>query len=298
MIMTMGEVLIDFIGKGELSKCERFEKCFGGAPANVARGIAALGEKVGMLGMVSNDGFGKYLHGTLKKNGVDVGGIVTGKDRNTRLAFVSVKEDGEREFTFYSDMCADEGYGPEHIDENYLKKAEILHFGSIGMMSHNGESATLKAAEIVKSVGGRISYDPNLRPMLWSSESEMLKKVSIGLKLADILKVDLDEFEKITGERDPKKGIDQLPEMELVCITLGNDGCYYYNGGELKHHKGYKIQAIDCTGAGDAFTAGLLYSSVNKKGIDDCIDFANRVGATSTKKRFPDIETVRRTITG
>ncbi|MFH1447578.1 MAG: carbohydrate kinase [Candidatus Micrarchaeota archaeon] len=292
MILTMGEVLIDFIGKGDLSGCNGFEKCFGGAPANVARGLAKLGSEVGMLGMVSDDGFGKFLYDTLKESAVDVRGIVVSKKRKTRLAFVSVKGDGERDFAFYSEKCADEGFGPEDIDAGYVGGARVLHFGSIGMISETGERATMKAVGIVKKAGGRISYDPNLRPMLWDSEDEMLDTARKGLGVADILKVDGDELKAITGEDGLEQGVEKLPKMELVCVTLGRGGCYYYHKGELERIDACPVKAADSTGAGDAFMAGLLFGITNDYGVERSVGFANAAGAVSTLKRFPSLKTV------
>ncbi|MFH1470504.1 MAG: carbohydrate kinase, partial [Candidatus Micrarchaeota archaeon] len=277
MILAIGEVLIDFIGKGEISKADSFRKCFGGAPANVARGIARLGGEAGMLARVSDDGFGKFLFETLKESGVDVSGVVIDKKRKTRLAFVSVKEGGEREFTFYSEDCADEALGPDDIDESFVSKTKILHYGSIGMMSKKGEEATKKAVGIVKKCGGLISYDPNLRPMLWGSEEELRKKVMLGLKFADILKVDEKELEFITGEGEVEKGVEKLPEVKLACITLGKHGCWFYHDNKLERHNGYKINATDTTGAGDAFVSGLLFGMAKGHGISKSVDLANAV---------------------
>jgi fructokinase len=294
LIVAIGEVLIDFIGQGELSEAPLFRKCFGGAPANVARGVARLGGKAGIIARISSDGFGRFLHDALKDSGVDVRGVVSDPKRKTRLAFVSVRGNGEREFSFYSENCADEALGPDDVRTGLLNGARVLHFGSIGLMSGSGEGATRKAARIVREGGGKISYDPNLRPMLWKSEKEMRRKVMRGLELADIMKVDRTELEFITGEKDVGKAVRELPELELVCITLGRGGCYYYSEGKLNRHPGYRADAVDSTGAGDAFVSGLLFGLVSGKGVVGSVGLANAVGAVSTFNRFPTLARVKR----
>ena len=167
-----------------------------------------------------------------------------------------------------------------------------MHFGSIGLMSKDGERATEKAVSFMRKNGGKISYDPNLRPRLWESEKEMRRKVMLGLKHADILKVDLGELEFMTGKSDVKSALGALPDMELVCVTLGKDGCHYYHSGELHTHSGYRANAVDSTGAGDAFVAGLLFGLEQGWDIARSVDFANATGAVSTFKRFPNRKSV------
>lgn len=152
-IIAIGEAIIDFIpttmGKG-LADTPAFEKRPGGAPANVAVGVARLGGSSGFIGKFGQDEFGRFLHLTLRENVVDTKSIVfTGKAK-TGLAFVTLKENGEREFIFYREPCADILLTPEEIDEDYIKSAKVLHFGTVSLIAEPGRCATYRAVQLAR----------------------------------------------------------------------------------------------------------------------------------------------------
>ncbi|HID95322.1 MAG TPA: hypothetical protein EYP53_04600 [Candidatus Latescibacteria bacterium] len=301
-IVTLGEALIDFVSMEsgvDVKDSPGFIKAPGGAPANVAAGLGRLGVDVGFIGKVGDDPFGYFLKETLAANGVDTSRMIFEKRARTALAFVSLRSDGERSFSFYRHPSADMLLEPEEIDEGYIASARIFHFGSITLISEPSRSATLKAVEYAEDHGLIISYDPNLRLNLWETAEEARKQILSTVCLCDIIKVSGEELHFLTGTQDLGRGGRELlhygPKMAVV--TLGEKGCFFTNGRDDLTAVGLEVQAVDTTGAGDAFVAALLWGILREmeKGasmetlpvavMEGILKLANKAGAIATTRK-------------
>jgi len=179
-VISHGEMLIDFVSTVNgvsLIEAPSFLKAPGGAPANVAVGLARLGVSAGFLGQVGDDAFGHFLAQTLRENNVDVSALRFSREARTMLAFVSLRVDGERDFMFYRQPSADVLYRPEDVDETYVRSAKVFHFGTISLILEPARSATLHAVKIAREAGLTISFDPNLRLNLWPDAKAARKSV-------------------------------------------------------------------------------------------------------------------------
>ncbi|KUP04992.1 fructokinase [Bacillus coahuilensis m2-6] len=258
-IISLGEVLIDFIplDKENIS----YQKSPGGAPANVAVGLARLGSKSMFLGKVGDDVLGRFLERTLLNYGVSTKGLAFTKDVRTGVVFVTLAENGERSFDFYINPSADRFLEVGDLEEVWFQEHRILHFGSISLISEPSKSATKKAVQLAKENGMIVSYDPNLRLVLWDSEAKAKEEIISMLGMADVLKISEEELEFITGEKDIDKGASILSSynIKLVLITLGGEGSYVFTKEGSAHVPAMKVEAVDTTGAGDAFVSGILY---------------------------------------
>ncbi|WP_282201413.1 PfkB family carbohydrate kinase [Collibacillus ludicampi] len=266
-IISLGEALIDFVsiqsGCG-LEESPGFEKTPGGAPANVAAAVAKLGGEAGFIGKTGDDPFGYFLRDTLQSVGVDTSQLVHTVAAKTALAFVSLRENGERDFMFYRDPSADMLLEPNDIHEEYIRDSFIFHFGSISLITEPVRSATLKALHVAKKGDVVISFDPNWRPSLWGSPEQARKEIEHVLPFVDILKINEEEMVVFTGTTEVMKAAEYYHTrgIPMIIITLGKEGCYYsYLQDETKVSgfcKGLQVEVIDTTGAGDAFVGGLL----------------------------------------
>ncbi len=308
--ISLGEALIDFVSTKSgvaLRDAPGFKRAAGGAPANVAVGLSRLGVKTGFIGKVGGDEFGYFLAQTLERNRVDISQLHYETKAKTTLAFVSLKEEGERSFMFYRDPGADMLLSPQEIDENYIHQANIFHYGSITLISEPSRSATLLAAKRSSEGGLLVSYDPNLRVNLWDSIEHAKAEIKDGLNYANLVKVSEEELEFITGIKDLKEGSAQLLEgvTKLVIVTRGKEGCFYNNGKCNGYVKGFSVKTVDTTGAGDGFVAGLLtellrtsdhISELREEELRDICRYANAVGALTTLKRgaIPSLPTKRK----
>ncbi|WP_152395234.1 carbohydrate kinase family protein [Paenibacillus guangzhouensis] len=297
-VITLGELLIDFTpyGKSEHGQ-PLFERNPGGAPANVVAAIARLGRTSGFIGKVGQDAFGHGLRDALASSGVDTTGLVMSATANTTLAFVHLAEDGDRSFSFYRNPGADQLLTVDEVPFVRIAAAKVFHFGSISMTDEPVRSATLAAVQHAKQHGVLVSFDPNLRPALWASEALAKELIGVGLGLADVVKVSEEELEFLTGTVDLEAGSKLLCDqfkIQLLLVTRGGAGSFYRAGSRIGEHVGFAVQAIDTTGAGDAFMAGAIYSILqagqsitawSPDQLDSLLTFANAMGALATTRK-------------
>ncbi|MBT8434292.1 MAG: fructokinase [Gammaproteobacteria bacterium] len=310
-VICLGELLVDFIptvtGK-DLIDTPAFQKAAGGAPGNVAVGLQQLGVDTAFVGKVGDDPFGYFLSGTLADKGVDVSLVKYSDEARTGLAFVSLKADGDREFLFYRHPSADMLLVADEIDLDVIRSARLLHFGSITLICEPVRSATLQAIAAAREAGCRISYDPNLRLPLWPDEHSARKGLELGLSKANVVKISEDEVEFLVGHQDLDRAKDELwhDDLQLMVITRGSKGCRYYSRELRGDVPTFEIEAIDATGAGDGFVAGLLQGVLKDpdvindgQALHDLCRFANAVGAITATGRgaipaLPDYQRVQR----
>ena len=293
-IICLGEALIDFIPTDLTNS--RYYKSPGGAPANVAVGLARLGIKASFIGKVGDDSLGRFLNETIENYGVDTKQLTFTKKAKTGITFVTNDRLGERSFEFFIDPSADRYLEWSDIHQSHFTSHRIFHFGSISMITNPAKETTKLTVKLAKKNNMLISYDPNLRLRLWDSPTIAHKTITSMFNDVDILKLSEEELEFVTGETSIIKGIKKLRtyEIPLVVITLGQKGCYISIKNEFKHIPAIQIKAVDTTGAGDGFVAGLLYSihNTNKRlneiefqDIIKMMQFAVITGGLTTSKK-------------
>ncbi|KAL3325934.1 hypothetical protein AABB24_036911 [Solanum stoloniferum] len=308
LVVCFGELLIDFVPTASgvsLAEAPGFKKAPGGAPANVAVGIARLGGSSAFIGKVGADEFGYMLADILKQNNVDNSGMRFDTHARTALAFVTLKADGEREFMFFRNPSADMLLTEAELDKNLIQKARIFHYGSISLIAEPCMSAHLAAMETAKNAGCILSYDPNLRLPLWPSAEAAREGILSIWDQADIIKVSEDEITFLTNGEDAYDDNVVMTKLfhsnlKLLLVTEGGDGCRYYTKNFHGRVNGVKVTAVDTTGAGDAFVGGLLNSVasdpdiyVDEKKLRDALLFANGCGAitVTAKGAIPALPT-------
>ena len=295
--ICLGELVIDFVptvtGTG-LTDAPAFVKAPGGAPGNVAVGLAQLGLSSAFMGKVGDDAFGHFLAGVLAETGVDVSPLRFSREARTALAFVSLRADGEREFMFYRHPSADMLFTPEEVDVKAIQQAQLLHFGSISLISEPSRSATLHAVDAARMAGCLISYDPNLRLPLWPDPDAAREGLLLGLQQAHIVKISDDECAFLTGLSDLEQACRALwhDGLKLMVATRGRAGCVYVTPRFSGEVAGFKVDTVDATGAGDGFVAGLLQGVLADPTVIEqearlraLCRFANAVGALTATQR-------------
>ncbi|WP_417897825.1 carbohydrate kinase [Bacillus haimaensis] len=293
-IFCIGELLIDFFCTEvniDLVDGKHFEKQAGGAPANVCATAVKLGGNAMFCGKVGNDPFGHFLKQTLEQSKVDTSMLVLDDKHPTTLAFVSLKANGERDFTF--NRGADAYLMDREIDQSKLEECSILHFGSAtALLEDPFQTTYFNMMKSGKETGKFVSFDPNFRRDLWSGQvSNFVQLAQKGIMLADFVKVSEEEMEIITGTKDLQNGASVLHELgtKIVAVTLGKEGTFLSNGQQSDIIPSMEVKSIDSTGAGDAFVGSMLYRFgmvPNPKSImedfgklKEMVVFSNKVGA-------------------
>ena len=295
-VYTIGEALIDFMPKEigyELRHVTAFEKAAGGAPANVACAVAKLGGEASFIGKLGDDAFGDYLIETLANVGVDTQYVFRTNEANTALAFVSLQANGDREFSVYRNASADMLLCAAEIEEYWFANNDILHFGSVNLIDAPVKQAHAKAIELCQRQGGIISFDPNVRLPLWDDSEKCRQVIQQFIPISDIVKVSEEELVFITGIEDEELALRSLFQGNVshVLYTRGADGAEWIGKNFRVFVPSLPIQALDTTGAGDAFVGAILYQIASKvkrlEDIDisiaaDMLKFANTAAGLTT----------------
>jgi fructokinase len=258
-VICLGEALIDFIPMDSTN--EIYQKSPGGAPANVAVGLAKLGAKSTFVGKVGDDLLGRFLKETLSKANVNTEHMLFSKEVRTGATFVTLAVNGERSFDFYINPSADRFLEKGEVAPTIFEEHGVLHFGSISLISEPARTATRHAVSLAKKNGLMISYDPNLRLNLWEDEEQARLLITSMLGEADVLKISKEELAFITGEQTIEAGLDQLAayNIPLVFVTLGEKGSIVSYNGIQRKVPAMAVQTVDTTGAGDAFVSAILF---------------------------------------
>ena len=309
-ITTIGESLIDWVcldKTTDLYEATEFIKAAGGAPANVAVGLAKLNYPVQFIGGFSQDLFGKWLKEFLSSYNVDITNSIDIEHSNTRNAYILTNKNGNRVlkgFSTYS--CADSMIDIKDINIDAIANSPIVYFGSLLQAN---ETSRYTVNNIINAVvtDNLIVYDPNLRMCLWDNIESAVKVITETFNMVDIVKLSDDEISLITGNKDIEQAAKTLLynyNLKLLVVTLGNKGSYYINKNCNGFVMPFKVEPVEMTGAGDGFVAGLLgglydlitekkgkYSNIDqlildlpKEILENIIKRANAIGALTTTK--------------
>ena len=296
-LVCMGELLIDFQSKGTatLKNTDEFVKKAGGAPANVCVQAKRLGCDCMYLSQVGGDAFGEFLIDTLADEGINTEFIRKNNNYDTSLAFVSFGAGGERQFAFYRKTAADLYFTSEQFEEVVFSRGDIFEFGSVALSTEEARTAHDYVIDKAKKAGSLVCFDPNLRFNLWKDRYELKKVVLSYAKAADVMKVGDDELAFITGESDINTGAKAILDVgvKMLAVTRGAHGAkLYLADGRTFDCKGFKVKAVDTTGAGDSFFGGLIAelirlgagtnNIVGEFDYDGILEFACKCGSYTT----------------
>ncbi len=294
-VYCIGELLIDFVAEkqgSDLSRAVEFTKKAGGAPANVACAISKLGGNSAFVGCVGKDPFGTYLLGVLEDFGVDIS-LVQRSEVFTTLAFVSLAEDGERDFVF------SRGADKELKYQSAIKKDfqdSLVHFGAAtALLGGNLEAAYGHYYFDALTENSFISFDPNYRADLWKDRDDVFIKKSLPfVEKAQLCKFSLEEALLLSGSANKEDACKFLHDLgvQFITITLGSEGTYISTPRIREIVPSIHVKSVDTTGAGDAFIGCLLQQIATLDHAEDIlkdddtfikmVSRANRAGAFTT----------------
>ncbi len=296
-VVALGELLIDFTENGVSGQGNTiFEANPGGAPCNVLAMLNQLGRKTAFMGKVGVDIFGNKLKGVLDEVGIDTSALLMDPDVRTTLAFVQTFADGDRDFSFYRNPGADMMLTEGEVDGEMLAQCRVFHFGTLSMTHDEVRKATKKAIAIAKESGAVISFDPNLRPPLWSSLDLAKEQVDYGLRQCDVLKISDNEIQWFTGKEDYDEGIKVLQDtyhIPLILLSMGKEGSRaYYRDLRVERAPYLQENTIETTGAGDTFGGSCLnfvleygLDGLDEEKLSHMLSFANAAASLITTRK-------------
>lgn len=281
-VWVLGDAVVDLLPESD----GRLLPCPGGAPANVAVGIARLGGTSGFIGRVGDDPFGALMQRTLLTEGVDITYLKQDEWHRTSTVLVDLNDQGERSFTFMVRPSAD--LFLETTDLPCWRHGEWLHLCSIALSAEPSRTSAFTAMTAIRHAGGFVSFDPNIREDLWQDEHLLRLCLRQALQLADVVKLSEEEWRLISGKTQNERDICALAkdyEIAMLLVTKGAEGVVVCYRGQVHHFAGMSVNCVDSTGAGDAFVAGLLTGlsssglSTDEREMRRIIDLAQRCGA-------------------
>ncbi|EID9896428.1 aminoimidazole riboside kinase [Escherichia coli] len=281
-VWVLGDAVVDLLPESD----GRLLPCPGGAPANVAVGIARLGGTSGFIGRVGDDPFGALMQRTLLTEGVDITYLKQDEWHRTSTVLVDLNDQGERSFTFM--VCPSADLFLETTDLPCWRHGEWLHLCSIALSAEPSRTSAFTAMTAIRHAGGFVSFDPNIREDLWQDEHLLRLCLRQALQLADVVKLSEEEWRLISGKTQNDRDICALAkeyEIAMLLVTKGAEGVVVCYRGQVHHFAGMSVNCVDSTGAGDAFVAGLLTGlsstglSTDEREMRRIIDLAQRCGA-------------------
>ncbi|MFG1172815.1 sugar kinase [Erwiniaceae bacterium CAU 1747] len=297
-ICTLGELLVEFLS-GEFNQSFMRPGAFlgpypSGAPAIFAAQVARLGFGSTLFGCVGNDDFGRLNIERLRLEGVITDGISIVEQAPTGTAFVSYRNQTERDFIFNIPNSASGFFTPQHIDVTLLNQCSHFHIMGSSLFSFRLIDAVRKAIEIVKANNGTVSFDPNIRKEMLSIP-EMEQAFDYILDYTDIFMPSEGELSHFaTRKRQSERDIvSELLHSGIkhIVIKRGPGGASHYqrrNGSMLeKHLPGLETQIIDPTGAGDCFGATFVSLFLAGYSTEDALAYANASGAIAVSHKGP-----------
>ena len=241
-----------------------------------------IGRGAAFCGCAGDDDFGRFLLDTLRQNGV-LPLLKLTKEAITTMAFVSLNEYGERSFTFARKPGADMYLTAAQVEAADISRFGIVHAGSCSLSGGSAAEATVYALKEAARQRKLVSFDVNYRGLLWDGDrAAAAKAVQSVLPYVDLLKVSDDETDMVGGE-EVLPLLRERYGISAVVETLGRDGARCFFDGKTLPCPGIPSDAVDTTGAGDAFWGGFL-STLCEAGVTDSLMLSENLILSAMKR--------------
>ncbi|WP_288198366.1 sugar kinase [uncultured Pleomorphomonas sp.] len=285
-VVTFGEAMAMFVATapGDLAGVETFTRRMAGAETNVAVGLSRLGLRVGWVSRLGDDSFARFVRNTLAREGVDCGAVATDPRHPTGFQLKSRAVGGEDpRVEYFRKGSAASFLSLADWNPDYVLSARHLH--ATGVAAALSATSYELAAHMIgemRRAGRTVSFDPNLRPVLWPSREAMVERLNALAVEANWVLPGLAEGRVLTGRDRPEDiaafYIDR--GVELVVIKLGAEGAYWRTADASGSVAAVRVDTVvDTVGAGDGFAAGVISALIEGESIPQAVMRGNRVGA-------------------
>ncbi|OOM13494.1 5-dehydro-2-deoxygluconokinase [Clostridium saccharobutylicum] len=309
-IVPIGRVAIDFnpvdINR-PLSESETFKKYLGGSPANIAVGVSRLGKKVGFIGKVSDDQFGKFVVDFFKNEGIDISQIkYSNSGENLGLTFTEIASPTDSSILMYREGVADLELNVDEVDEEYIKNTKAIVISGTALAKSPSREAVLKALELAKKNNTVVIFDVDYRSYNWKSDDEIAVYYSTVGKQSDIVMGSREEFDLmekliIKGHSSDKETAERWLNYgnKIVVIKHGKDGSTAYtNDGNSFRIKPFPVKLLKSFGGGDAYASAFIYGILEDWDIMDALEFGSAsaamlVASHSCSKDMPTVDDIK-----
>ncbi|ACL70571.1 carbohydrate kinase family protein [Halothermothrix orenii] len=280
-VVSLGEILVDMISTEEvnsLSQSREYTRHFGGSPANIAVNLSRLGKKVALISRLGADAFGNYLLDVLKGEQIITDGIQQDKERRTTIVYVS-KSTRTPDWLPYRE--ADMYLQEDDIIFELIKRSKVFHLSTFILSRKPARDTAIKAFNYAREQGKIVCFDPCYRKVLWPEGDDGAGVVEEIISRADFVKPSLDDARHLFGPDSPENYVKRYLELgvKAVILTLGEEGVIASDGEEIIRIPAFSEDAVDVTGAGDAFWSGFICGLLDGYTVKRSIKLGNGVAA-------------------
>jgi D-tagatose-1,6-bisphosphate aldolase subunit GatZ/KbaZ len=291
-VVTIGEILVEIMaeehGRGFREPVHLVGPFPSGAPAIFIDQVAKLGQPCGIISCVGDDDFGWLNLERLEHDGVDVRGVEVLSEHVTGSAFVRYRESGDRDFVYNIKNSACGQLRWTDTTSELLSECGHLHVSGASLSSPQMVEMITKAVALVKSNGGSISFDPNIRKEVTRDRAV---RATLGAMLAscDLFLPSGEELTLLTAATTPEAAIAEILGLGVSAIVVKNgaEGSTYYDADGSRNAPGYRVEELDPTGAGDCFGAAFITCRLQGRSVEESLDYANAAGARVVGIRGP-----------
>ena len=310
-IILVGRVCIDFNPLDyfkPLSASRDFRKYLGGSPANIAVGLARLGKKVGFIGRVSDDEFGRYVTEFFEKEGIDTSNIFKAeKEHKLGLTFTEILSPDESSILMYREGAADLTLDPSEICEDYIKRAKILLVSGTALSASPSREACYKAIQLAKKNGVKVIFDIDYREYTWKSRDEIAVSCSYAAEHSDIVMGSREEFDLTESISAPGRTDEETAAYwlsrgnSIVIIKHGKKGSTAHTATGEYNIKPFPVKAFKSFGGGDGYGSAFIYGLLEGLDIVDCLELGSAsasmlVAAHGCSEFMPTIDELKKFI--
>jgi sugar/nucleoside kinase (ribokinase family) len=291
-IVTLGEILVEILAAERGQSFRRPGLLVGpfpsGAPAIFVDQVARLGHPARIIGCVGDDDFGRLNLERLQRDGVDTSGIRVRDDAVTGSAFVTYDQQGGRRFIFNITNSASAHLSAADVSEEGLVGCTHLHVMGSSLFSPGLREATSKAMDIVTGQGGRVSFDPNVRPELVEIPG-MREALTSVLGRTHVFLPSGSELTLLTRAKTEEGAVEELLGLGIreIVVKRGGEGCVYHDGTRRLPVPALRVKEVDPTGAGDCFAATYVTCRHRGYPVEESLRYACAAGARAVTSTGP-----------
>jgi len=264
--------------KGEAVEIKSFPVFTGGCGSNTSIVLSKLGVRVSLIGAVGEDLFGKYVIDYLNECKVNLEMVKVSKSETTSTSILLINQKKER--SYFHSVGANKVIKIGKNELNVIKKSKIFHIGGVNLLPSIDGKPMAEILKKIKSNNIITSID-----LAWDTKNLWMKNLKYSLPFIDILMGNKNEILNLTGEKNLKKAIKKLHQsgVRIVAVKLAEKGSLISKDFLIEEIPPFKVNALDTTGAGDAFAGGFLYGILSGKNLYESALIGNYFGAIVTQ---------------